>query len=228
MGMKMVKILIVDDEEDIVSLLKICFEAQGYLVLTAYNGNEALEKLNQHPDLILLDIMMPDRDGFEVCGQIREIVDCPIIFLTAKVEDEDVIKGLGLGADDYLLKPFNLKELRARVEAHLRREERRYNVKRTTIIDQELLIDLGNQSIKLKDRFLDLTPKEYELLVFLALNKGHTFSKEQLYEKIWGYDGMGEARTVTEHVKNIRKKMLALGGKEEYIVTVWGIGYRWH
>ncbi|MBE6024612.1 MAG: response regulator transcription factor [Cellulosilyticum sp.] len=224
----MIKILVVDDEEDIVSLLKTCFEALGYLVLTAYNGNEALEKLNQHPDLILLDVMMPGKDGFEVCHQIRAAVDCPIIFLTAKIEDEDIIKGLNLGADDYLLKPFNLKELRARVSAHLRREERRNEIKKEIIVDEQLVIDISSTSVKIKGRDLDLTPREYELLLFLAQNRGQTFSKEQLYEKIWGYDGVGEARTITEHVKNIRKKMLSLGEEEGYIVTVWGIGYRWH
>lgn len=224
----MKKILVVDDEEDIVALLKTCFEAQEYLVLTAYNGDEALEKLNQLPDLILLDIMMPGRDEFEVCQQIRTVVDCPIIFLTAKVEDEDIITGLGLEADDYLLKPFNLKELRARVLAHLRREERRHKVRKMALVDEELVIDLSTQSVKVRGEALTLTPKEYELLTFLAQNRGQTFSKEQLYEKIWGYDGVGEARTVTEHVKNIRKKMLSIGEEKEYITTVWGIGYRWH
>lgn len=222
------KILVVDDEEDIVSLLKTCFEGQGYLVLTAYNGDEALKKLNEHPDLILLDVMMPGKDGFEICSQIRAAIDCPIIFLTAKVDDEDIVKGLGLGADDYLLKPFTLKELRARVAAHLRREERRHEVKKSIIVDGNLVIDISSGCAKIKERDLGLTPKEYELLLFLAQNRGQTFSKEQLYERIWGYDGMGEARTVTEHIKNIRKKMLNIGEEKEYIVTVWGIGYKWH
>ena len=224
----MMKILIVDDEEDIVSLLKTCFERQGYLVLTAYNGEEALAKLKQHPDLILLDVMMPGKDGFEICSQIRAVVDCPIIFLTAKVEDEDIIKGLGLGADDYLLKPFRLKELKARVTAHLRREERRHEVKKNVVVDGDLVIDISGSKVRIKGQEVVLTPKEYEVLLFLAQNRGQTFSKEQLYERIWGYDGMGEARTVTEHVKNIRKKMLKLGEEKEYIETVWGIGYRWH
>lgn len=224
----MIKILIVDDEADIIDLLKTCFEAQGYLVLIAYNGDEALSKLTQKPDLILLDVMMPGKSGFEICHQIRSSVDCPIIFLTAKVDDEDIIRGLDLGADDYLLKPFTLKELRARVAAHLRREERRHEVKKQVIADGELIIDMTSQSVSVLGRDLRLTPREFEVLSFLAQNRGQTFSKEQIYEHIWGYDEMGEARTIAEHIKNIRKKMLHIGEGTEYITTVWGIGYRWH
>ncbi len=224
----MIKILIVDDEADIIDLLKTCFEAQGYLVLTASNGDEAISKLSQNPDLILLDVMMPGKSGFEICHQIRASIDCPIIFLTAKVGDEDIIRGLDLGADDYLLKPFTLKELRARVAAHLRREERRHEVKKQVIADDELIIDMTKQSASILGKDLGLTPKEFEVISFLAQNRGQTFSKEQLYEHIWGYDEMGEARTIAEHIKNIRKKMLNIGENKEYIITVWGIGYRWH
>lgn len=223
----MYKILVVDDEKDIVGMLKDYFEGQGYLVYTAYHAREALEKLKYEIDLILLDVMMPDISGYELCMQIREQVKCPIIFLTAKVGSEDIIQGLEMGADDYITKPFSLKELRARVKAHLRREERPHETHKSMIYHKNCMIDLSNEFVQVLGQDIHLTKKEFELVSFLARHKGQIFSKEQLYEKIWGYDGEGESRTITEHIKNIRKKMLEYGESEDYILTVWGIGYKW-
>lgn len=148
-------------------------------------------------------------------------------FLTAKVGQEDIIRGLELGGDDYLIKPFRLKELKARIDSHLRREERRTDSKKSILYHKSCMIDLKSESVSIKGQDIHVTKKEFELISFLAMNKGQTFSKEQMYERLWGYDVEGESRTITEHIKNIRKKMQEAGETEEYIKTVWGIGYRW-
>ncbi|MBU3810436.1 MAG: response regulator transcription factor [Candidatus Niameybacter stercoravium] len=223
----MYNILVVDDEKEITDMLKDYLEGQSYLVYTAHHATEAIEKLNVHPDLILLDVMMPDVSGYELCLQIRDKVQCPILFLTAKVGQEDIIRGLELGGDDYLIKPFRLKELKARIDSHLRREERRTDRKKSILYHKNCMIDLKSESVSIKGQDLHVTKKEFELISFLAMNKGQTFSKEQMYERLWGYDVEGESRTITEHIKNIRKKMQEAGETEEYIKTVWGIGYRW-
>lgn len=223
----MYKILVVDDEEDIVDMLKDYFEGQGYLVYTAYHASEALEKLKYELDLILLDVMMPDISGHELCLKIRDRVECPIIFLTAKVSGEDIVQGLEMGADDYLTKPFSLKELKARVNAHLRREARPRDTRKSVLYHKNCMIDLNNELVEVLGQNIHLTKKEFEIISFLAKHRGQTFSKEQLYERIWGYDSEGESRTITEHIKNIRKKMLDHGESEDYIITVWGIGYKW-
>lgn len=220
------KILVVDDEEDIVCMLKEYLERQGYLVYTAYHAREALEKLKYEIDLILLDVMMPDINGYELCLNIRDKVRCPIIFLTAKVSGEDIVQGLESGGDDYLLKPFSLKELKARIASHLRREERQLEAPKNILYHKNCMIDLSGELVEVDGQNINLTKKEFEIISFLVKHKGQIFSKEQLYEKIWGYDGEGESRTITEHIKNIRKKISDSGEAEEYIATVWGIGYK--
>jgi DNA-binding response OmpR family regulator len=222
------KILIVDDEEDIISFLKDSLEDEDYEVFTAYNGDEAVEKTKLHPDLILLDVMMPDKSGYEVCREIRDRMDCPIIFLTAKGEDEDIISGLGVGGDDYISKPFSLRQLKARISAHLRRDQRSFNNEnKVNLYFGNLNIDLKGRTVSCRGGVVSLTKKEFEVIELLTVNCGQVFSKEQIYEKIWGYDAEGDSATVAEHVKKIRHKLKKYDGDREYVSTVWGVGYKW-
>lgn len=220
----MKKILVVDDEKGIVNFIKVYFDNQGYEVVTAYSAKEGLEKLNSSIEMILLDIMMPDMDGLTLCQQIREKVFCPIIFLSAKISEKDKIHGLAVGGDDYIEKPFSIKELEARVEAHFRREERK-NL-RHSISKSGFWIDYISKQVGYGDEIVNLTKKEYDIIEFLSLNEGHVFSKEQIYERIWGYDAEGDANVaVTEHIKRIRKKFHE-DEMDKHIETVWGVGYR--
>lgn len=181
----------------------------------------------QAPDLILLDINMPGADGLEVCRRIRDKVSCPILFLTARVEEQDRVNGLLSGGDDYILKPFSLKELEARITAHLKREERqRSRVRSQYRFQRELVIDYTAKTVEVNGAALDLTKLEYSIVEFLSMNPGMVFDKERIYEKICGYDGEGDSRVVTELVRRIRKKMKE-HTETEYIETVWGMGYRW-
>lgn len=202
----MYKILLVDDEEGIVKLLKDFFEIQGYLVYTACNGMEAIEKLVVKPDIILLDINMPQMDGMEVCKKIRNFVNCPIVFLTARIEEQDMIKGLMIGGDDYIVKPFSLDELGARVLAHLRREGRR-TVKEEIKFCGNLVIQYSERRVLLNNDEIPLTRTEYDILEFLSLNKGRVFSKKAIYEKLWGFDKDGDSIIITEHIRRIRSKL---------------------
>ncbi len=222
------KILIADDEEGIVSFIKDALYSEGYEVWVAYDGDQAIEKASKQPDLILLDIMMPGKDGFLVCKEIRDTVACPIIFLSALQSEADKIKGLSLGGDDYLIKPFSIKELKMRIKAHLRREGR------TADIERRNYIRFGNLSINLKgreiyyiDKQLLFTPREFDIIEFLALHPGMVFSKEQIYEKVWGYDAMGDSAAVAEHIKKIRHKFAQVESSTLYVSTVWGVGYKW-
>lgn len=222
------KILIVDDEEEIISFLRDSLEEDGYEIFTACTGKEALQKIKLYPDLILLDIMMPNMDGYEVCRTIRDIVSCPIIFLTAKVEEQDIVKGLALGGDDYIEKPFSLKQLKARINAHLRREKRNVNsIDRANLYFKNVSINLKNREVYCRGQLVTLTKKEFDIIEFLAINCGQVFSKEQIYEKIWGYDAEGDSASVAEHVKKIRQKLQNFDTEEEYISTIWGVGYKW-
>lgn len=226
------KILLIDDEMDLLLLLKDSLERQGHLVWIAEDGELGMEKAMEQPDLILLDIMMPGLDGYEVCRKIRDVVGCPILFLSAKQAEADKIKGLALGGDDYITKPFSLKELLARIEAHLRREKRALLAhdsagKKPFLSYGTLLIDLNGREVQGNGKKSSFTRKEFEIIELLALHPGQVFSKEQIYEKIWGYDAEGDVATVTEHIKNIRTKLAQLDPHTEYIKTVWGIGYRW-
>lgn len=219
------RILIADDESGIVQLLKDYFELQEYQVIEAKNGLEVLGLLNREPDIILLDVNMPMLDGFAVCERIRAHVACPIVFLTAKVEEADRIKGLVLGGDDYILKPFSIEELGARVEAHLRREERK-RMDGAVKLFGRLAIHYGDYSVYYGEQQLNLTKTEYEIVEVLSLNAGQVFSKDQIYERTRGFDGNADSAIVTEHIRRIRSK-IGMYTDHTYIQTVWGVGYRW-
>lgn len=219
------RLLIADDEQDIRALLKDFFEMQGYQTETAKDGKEVLEKIARQPDLILLDINMPGVDGLEVCRRIREYVSCPILFLTARVEEQDRINGLMTGGDDYIIKPFSLDELNARVTAHLRREARRTR-KDSLRIAGELVIHYSRRCVYCGEENLGLTRTEFDIVELLSMNRGQVFSKERIYEKLWGYDSEGDEAIVTEHIRRIRMKFRKYSDKT-YIETVWGVGYQW-
>lgn len=219
------KILIIDDDIELLKMLRKFFLLKKYEIITAENGMEALNKINLQPDLILLDINMPKIDGIEVCQRIRDKVDCPILFLTARVEEQDIVNGLSSGGDDYILKPFSLKELDARITAHLKREVRRQN--RTECRFQgEFVIDYAAKTVQIHNNYLELTRLEYAIIEFLSMNPGMVFDKDRIYEKVCGFDAEGDSRVITELVRRIRKKLQQYT-KTEYIETVWGMGYRW-
>lgn len=219
------KLLIVDDERDVVSLLKDYFELNHYETITAYNGTEAINKITQKPDLILLDVDMPDMDGITVCEKIREYVACPILFLTAKTEESDKIKGFASGGDDYIIKPFSIDELGARVEAHIRREHRNHEEANVRFFGR-LVIDYSAKAITVDGKAMNFAKKEFEIIELLSLNMGQVFDKEHIYEKIWGYDAQGDASVVAEHIRRIRSKLRDV--EEDYhLETVWGMGYKW-
>lgn len=219
------KILIADDETDIVVMLSQFFQGKGYRILTATNGVETLKQVENNPDIILLDINMPGMDGLEVCQRIRDYVSCPILFLTARIEDADKVKGFSVGGDDYIVKPFSLVELEARVKAHLRRETRHSFNTQIKLID-ELTIDYVERCIFYKGNKISLTKKEFDIVELLSVNSGQVFDRERIYEKIWGYDSEGDSSVVAEHIRRIRTKIAAFTEKG-YIETVWGCGYKW-
>lgn len=219
------KLLIVDDEQGIVDMMRSYFERQ-YDVLTAYDGREALVKAALKPDLILLDINMPGMDGLTVCQNIREYITCPILFLTARVESFDKIIGFQAGADDYIVKPFDLDELAARVAAHLRRERRRQENGNVRFFG-ELAIDYSGRSVSVGGQDVSLSKKEFDIVELLSLNAGQVFDRERIYERVWGIDGDGNSDTVMEHIRKIRAK-LAGCTMHSYIETVWGCGYKWN
>lgn len=219
------KILIADDEADIVSMLCSFFERKGYFVLSATNGKEVLKQVERQPDIILLDINMPELDGLEVCRRIRDYIVCPILFLTARIEDTDKVKGFAVGGDDYIVKPFSLVELEARVCAHLRREAR-HNFEAQVKFSGELTIDYSERCLFFMDKRLGLAKKEFDIVELLSQNPGQVFDKERIYERIWGYDSEGESSVVAEHIRRIRMKIAAYT-EQAYIETVWGCGYKW-
>lgn len=219
------KLLIVDDEPGIVDMMKSYFEPH-YDVLTARNGDEALQKVSAAPDLILLDINMPEMDGLAVCRKIREYVACPILFLTARIESADIVSGFGVGADDYIVKPFDLDELGARVEAHLRREQRRQNNASVRFFG-ELAIDYSARTAVVHEEQISFSKREFDILELLSLNAGQVFDRERIYEAVWGLDGDGNSDTVMEHIRKIRAK-LGAHTSHSYIETVWGCGYKWN
>ena len=218
-------IMVIDDEQMILDMLRDQFEMEQYQVITAKSGEEALQKLNQQPDIILLDINMPGMDGLEVCRKIRGQVSCPILFLTARVEEQDRVNGLMMGGDDYIIKPFSLKELEARVLAHLRREER-HQQKTRYRFGNGLLVDYGARAVWIDGKMLDLTKTEFGILEFLSMHPGQVFDKERIYEHVCGFDGQGDGRGITELIRRIRKKIGEFTD-EDPIETVWGVGYRW-
>ena len=228
----MSRILIIDDETDLVMLLEDELRAKGHDVLTAYDVQTGIELSKKQPDLIILDIMMPGTDGFEVCRAIRDEVLCPIIFLSARQSETDKVRGLTLGGDDYVTKPFGLRELMARIDANLRREKRSQYInaehKRSKLYFGTLCLYLKERAVKIEGSRIDLTRREYDIVELLALHAGQVFSREQIYEKVWGYDSEGDSATVVERIKNIRAKFAAVTPGREYISTVWGIGYKWN
>lgn len=221
----MYKILVVDDDTDMIAMVQQYLSLKGYEVLSALDGEMALNKIKFAPDIILLDVNMPKMDGFEVCMKIRELVSCPIIFLTAREEEQDRIKGLEIGGDDYILKPFSLKELEARIKAHLNREER---AKKKSVIqyNEGLLIDYSSKRIFYNDSEIVLTGLEFNIVEFLSLNSGRVFDIENIYVNTGGYESNAESRVITVLISRIRKKIRRYT-EHEYIETVWGIGYRW-
>lgn len=212
-------------------LLKDELEAKGHEVLTAYDGQTGIDLSQKQPDLIILDIMMPGIDGFEVCRAIRDDVLCPVIFLSARQSETDKIRGLTLGGDDYITKPFGLHELLAKIEANLRRERRSQYLnaenKRSKLYFEKLCLDMRERTVRVDGKDIELTKREYDIVELLALHAGQVFSREQIYEKIWGFDSEGNSSTVVERIKKIRAKFSAAADKE-YISTVWGIGYKWN
>ena len=219
------KILLVDDDRDLLKMLGSYLRMKGYEVETAADGAMALEGVRNAPDLILLDVNMPGLDGITVCRQIREKVSCPILFLTARVEEQDRVNGLLSGGDDYILKPFGLKELEARIIAHLNREER-HRAGAHCLRKEGMIIDYPAKTLSIDGERLDLTRTEYEIVEFLSINPGQVFDKERIYEKVCGYDAQGDSRVITELIRRIRKK-IADYTETEFIETVWGVGYRW-
>lgn len=222
------RILVVDDEVEILEMIKDALEIEGYQVDTARSGDEAREKAGCDPDLILLDVMLPGASGFEICQSIRQQVSCPIVFLSARASEADRVQGLAQGGDDYLVKPFGLRELRARVHAHLRREKRPRSERSGGLVRfGNLVLDVRGHTVRVREDNLPLTPREFDILCLLALHPGQVFAKDQIYDRVWGLDAYGDASTVTEHIKKIRSKLAILDPDHSYIATMWGVGYKW-
>ncbi len=221
------KLLIVDDDINICDMLRLYFENEGYKIKTANDGMEGIIAFKTfEPDLVLLDIMMPKKDGWQVCREIREISAKPVIMITAKGEVFDKVLGLELGADDFIVKPFDMKELSARIKAVLRR----YNAQSRGIDDEVVKFDnmeisLQKYELKLSGKAIDIPPKELELLYFLASNSNRVFTRDQLLDKVWGFDYLGDSRTVDVHVKRLREKLEGVSDKW-VLKTVWGVGYK--
>ncbi len=218
----MKKILVIDDDLEICKLVQKALSKEGYEVTVRNNVVGLIEsELNQY-HLILLDVMMPEIDGFAFCKKAREKIDCPIIFITAKVMEDDMVEGFRVGGDDYIRKPFSLTELRARVAAHMRRDDRVYHQR---ILRGNFCFDLAEKQLYVKDEKVILTKSEYEICEFLVRNRGQVFSIEQILEKVLGMDCESNSSAIREHIKNIRFKLAKYD--EKPIETVWGIGYKW-
>lgn len=225
--MSMAKIMVADDDKNICELLRLYLEKEGYTVTLAHDGETAVEQFSaEAPDLILLDIMMPRLDGWQVCREIRKKSSCPIIMLTAKGEVFDKVLGLELGADDYVVKPFETKEVIARINAVLRRSGKggdRLDNKEVSY--ENLVINLTNYELKVKGVQIDTPPKEMELIYHLASNPNRVFTRDQLLDEVWGFDYYGDSRTVDVHVKRLREKLEGVSDKWS-LKTVWGVGYK--
>ncbi len=226
----MSRILIIEDEEAIADLEKDYLELSDFEVEIEHTGNKGLEKaLNENFDLVILDLMLPEMDGFEVCKKIREEKNIPILMVSAKKDDIDKIRGLGLGADDYMTKPFSPSELVARVKAHMARYDRLVGSTQKTndIVEiRGIRIDKTARRVYVDGEEKTFTTKEFDLLTFLAENPNHVFTKEELFREIWDMDSIGDIATVTVHIKKIREKIEFDTAKPQYIETIWGVGYR--
>ena len=218
--------MIVDDEKGIVTILKNYFEMQGYQVFTAFDGNEAINKITCQPDIILLDVTMPEMDGLTLCRRIREHISCPILFLTARIDTQDKIDGFDVGGDDYILKPFDLDELGARVQAHLRRENRK-QAQSILRFFGDVSIDYSKREVRSGNEIISFSKKEFDIIELLSVNAGQVFDRERIYDAVWGLEGDGNSDTIMEHVRKIRSKF-AVKSTHNYIETVWGVGYRWN
>jgi DNA-binding response OmpR family regulator len=221
------EILVIDDDQNICELLKTFLESEGYEVKTANDGVEGLSYFKLYePDLVLLDIMLPKKDGWAVCREIREMSSKPVIMITAKGEVFDKVLGLELGADDFVVKPFDMKELSARVKAVLRRYSAHMNQNDDEVIKfDNIEISRQKYELRLRGKPVDIPPKELELLYFLASNFDHVFTRDQLLDKVWGFDYLGDSRTVDVHVKRLREKLEGVSDKWT-LKTVWGVGYK--
>ncbi|PZM63596.1 response regulator transcription factor [Paenibacillus dendritiformis] len=227
--MAKIQVLVVDDEWNMRNLLRIYLMKEGFEVREASSGYEALSMMKRHSfDLLILDVMMPGMDGWEVCKAIRETETMPILMLTARSETKDKVHGLGIGADDYLTKPFEPEELVARVLSLLRRSmiNQAYKLQGSTIEFHNLKINAEAREVHIHEEGVDFTPKEFDLLLYLGQNSQRTFSREELVERLWGYEYTGDARVVDTHIKNIREKFQRAGLGYDPIQTVWGVGYK--
>ena len=228
----MKRILIIEDDAVIAEVEKDYLEASGYVVDVAFSGDTGLKKaLQEEYDLLILDLMLPEIDGFAICKQVREAKNIPILLVSAKKEDVDKIRGLGLGADDHISKPFSLGELVARVKAHLARYDRLVSDSQPRMPKDEIRIrgiqiDKLARKVHINGEEVMFTSKEYDLLLFLATHPNWVFSKTELFEKIWGLDSLGDIATVTVHISKLREKIEKDPSKPQYIETVWGVGYR--
>ena len=226
----MSKILIIEDEEAIADLERDYLELSGFEVEIANRGDVGLEKpLKEEYDLIILDLMLPEVDGFDICRQVRQEKNIPIIMVSAKKDDIDKIRGLGLGADDYMTKPFSPSELVARVKAHLTRYDRltgTHNKENDIVEIRGIRIDKTARRVYIDGEEKNFTTKEFDLLTFLAENPNHVYTKEELFREIWDMDSIGDIATVTVHIKKIREKIEFDTAKPQYIETIWGVGYR--
>lgn len=249
------RMLVVDDEVDIANMLSEYFRMEGYEVVCANSGAEALAAASAGvaPDIMLLDVNMPGMDGFEVCRRVREHLSCPIIFLTARIEDVDQLDGFAAGADDYVMKPFSLEVLGRRVAAHMAREGRVRERENAVRFFQELTIDYGRRTVEVRPGagepgdgaaeraagplaaggdapsrvYVDLTKLEFDIVALLSKRPGQVFDRDAIYERVWGWDAAGDPSQVREHVRRIRNKLAAAGVAEDPIETVWGVGYKW-
>lgn len=218
-----IKILVVEDDRNILQILKLYLEKTGYSVITCERGDTAFDTFEKtQPAIVLLDVMLPGCDGYEVLTRIRKISNTPVIMLTAKGDILDKVNGLEAGADDYIPKPFDIKELLARIRAVLRRVPEEENRKK--VVKGNLSVSLDTYEVKLDGRRIEMPPKELEVLYFLARHEGKVFSREQLLEQVWGFDYFGDSRTVDVHIKRIREKLMAAKGWQ--IRTVWSVGYK--
>lgn len=220
-----IKVLVIDDDVNICELIRLYLEKEGYQVLTVYNGKKAIEVFSDFaPNIVILDIMLPGADGWQVCREIRKVSNIPIIMLSAKGETFDKVLGLELGADDYIVKPFEPKELVARIKAVLRRYEYK-DINTQEIVYPNLVINKTNYTVKVAGKEVEMPPKELELLFFLASNPNKVFTREQLLEHVWGFDFYGDSRTVDVHVKRLREK-IDMQNQFFQLKTVWGVGYK--
>ena len=224
------KILIVEDEDTLREMLQYNFETEGYDVITSADGRTAIALArSETPDLVILDVMLPEVDGFEVCRTLRQEMTTPILMLTAKEEEIDKVLGLELGADDYMTKPFSMRELKARVKAMLRRSsmsQPKAEDETPIITSGDLTIDLSKHLVSVGDTVIEMKPKEFDLLAYLADNKGHVFSRDHLLDRVWGYDYVGDSRTVDVHIRWLREKVELEPSKPKRLLTVRGIGYK--